>query len=59
MKKAIEIKGSINVEKKEMSKVHGGGSCASAGHGIICKSYEAKPKEITSILGIVVDTLIP
>jgi len=60
MKKSIEVKGSINVDKKEMAKVHGGLTCASAGSGIICKSYEAKPpKDIISIFGIIVDVLVP
>lgn len=29
MKKSIEVKGSIYVDKKEMEKVHGGLTCAS------------------------------
>jgi len=59
MKKSIEVKGSINVDKKEMEKVHGGLTCASAGSGIVCKSYQANPKEIILIFGLVVDVLIP
>jgi len=58
MKKSIEVKGSINVDKKGMSKVHCGGTCASAHTGIMCKSYEAKPQQLEKY-GIIVDTLLP
>ena len=33
--------------------------CASAGIGIVCKSFETKPKEIISMHEVVVDVLIP
>ncbi len=59
MKKPIEVKGTINVDKKGMSKVHAGGTCASAGTGIMCKSYTATQNRQISKAGPIVDTLIP
>jgi predicted NUDIX family phosphoesterase len=58
-KKQIEIKGTINVDKKEMSKVHAGGTCASASTGILCRNYVPNPKQELLRFGVLVDTLIP
>ena len=59
MKKSIVVKGTIKVDKKGMSKVHAGESCASAGSGIVCKSYVASPQQEVTRTVIVVDKLIP
>jgi hypothetical protein len=59
IKKSIEIKGSINVDKKGMSKVRAGETCASAGSGIKCRNYVPNPKQELLNFGLVVDTLIP
>lgn len=59
MAKSIEIKGSINVDKKGMSEVKAGGTCASASNGIVCKSYKADPQQRMASGRIIVDTLLP
>jgi hypothetical protein len=59
MKKSIEVKGNIKVDKKGMSEVHGGKTCGSISLGAVCKSYKAAQEQIVTRAAIILDELLP